>query len=312
MSHTWDYRFAFRLSGLDDVPQEFRGAYDRLVCAKGLPVFSLFTPSIVEHAFVVSRRLPPRVILVFPRSFVLLSLDTNSNAVGTFDLNRADFLGYGLAEFMLNCWFTVYHGRSEDGKTMVRLPARAGEHFWELSRLLLAWCRDGDLFRNKSQNASAMPGLPAKFLSFLSGHPEYGKISEFFFQPALPPRGKRGTAFANLLLCMVPSGIQILSDQNHYRRSETGLEMTFLPLSRIQSAGWIEPSQDGSALLRIDLHGEETHSQVNWHVLAGLKPYALRWIQMVNNAANTKRQRPQGSDERIEEDAPRRAVIPSS
>jgi hypothetical protein len=291
MSNTWDYRFAFRLNGLEDIPEEFRSAYDRLVRANGLPVFGLFTPCTEEHVFVVSRRLPPRVIFVFPRSFVLLSLDTSSNAVNTFDLSRTDFLGYGFAEFMLNCWFTVYHGHSGDGKTVVRLPSRAGEHYWELNRFLLDWCgRASDANSGVVHSLHKMPEFPAKFLNFMKTHPEYGKISEFFFQPAMDLRGKRHKPFANLLLSISTNGILVLNDQSHHHRSEAGLEMTFLPLDRVQSSGWIESSQDDRALLRIDLHGEGAHSQMSWHVLTGLKPYAFRWIRAVNDAAQGARQ----------------------
>ena len=292
MSNTWDYRFAFRLEGREDIPPEFRGPYDRLVRANGLPVFGLFTPSVEEHRLLVSRRLPPRVVLVFPQSFALLSLDTESNAVGIFELGREDFLGFGFAEFMLSCWFTLYHGHSQDRKTVVRLPSRAAEHYWELIRVLLDWCGgECEAVRNAPQFPMDVSGFPSKFSSFGKTRPEFGTRSDFFFQPAMEPRGKRRGAFANLLLSLASKGIVVLSDQSHHHRSEAGLEMTFLPLVRVQSAGWIEPSQNGSALLRIDLHGKETNSQVTWNVFAGLRPYAFHWIRALNDVAKAARQK---------------------
>jgi hypothetical protein len=313
MSNTWQYRFAFRLEGERDIPPEFQSSYDRLVRAHGAPVFGLFTPALEEHGLLLSHWLPPRVILVFPHAFVLLSLETKSDGVGILEVVRADFLGFGFAEFMLSCWFTLYHGYSGAGKTVIGLPSRAAENYWELSRVLLGWCcQEGAVPRDTLEASIDLAGFPARFSSFLRAHPEFGTVTEFFFQPAMERRGKRRGGFPDLLLATMSNGVLALTDQSRHHRSEAGLEMTFLPLGRVQSAGWMEPSQDGSALLRVDLHGSETTSQLTWRVFTGLKPYAFHWIRALNDAAHAARQTQQGPEVGLPASAARGDAIPIS
>ncbi len=288
-TNTWDYRFAFRAEDRIDVPPEFRNVYDRLASSNGRPVFGLFTPSIKEHAFLVSDWVPPKLILAFQESLALLSLDCRSNQVRTFELARDDFLGFGLAEHLLNCWLTLYPGDSADGRMLVRFPSRASEHFEELGRFLLKWWdRKGATNWNASQPSIEMRGLPAKFSSFLQSHPEFGAISEFFFQPAIEPRNRHQKSSANLLLTVASEWIVALGDQYRHERSEFGIEMTYLRISSVRSAEWIESPNDGSAVLQICLQGRETHSMVSWRVFAGLRPYALRWIEAVNRGVMPK------------------------
>lgn len=285
MSNTWEYRFAFRVEGRNDVPPEFRTAYERLGEANGRPIYGLFTPPIKEHAFIVSRWIPPKLILVFQERSALLALDCNSNQVHAFEQRRRDFLGFGLAEFLLNCWFTLYAGDPAQRQVEVRFPARAAQHYGELTRLLLNWCNGKEEIDGQEPSSlRKLSGLPSKFTSFLHAHPELGTVFEFFFQPAMGVRKSHQKAFSNLLLMMTSRGIFALGDQYRNECSEYGIEMTCLPSSRIKTAEWIESANGQQAVIEISMHGAAVRWRISWPVNVGLRPYALRWIQAVNAA----------------------------
>ena len=287
MSNTWDYRFAFRVEGRDDVPAEFRGTYDRLLGTCGSPLFALFSPAMEDPGFILSRWLPPKLILLFSESLVLLSLDIRSDQVLTFELGREDFLGYGFAEFLLNCWFTLYPGSAADGGIQIRFPSRASQHYVELARILLNWSdREDRALRNSLQSSRAIPGLPPKFSSFLEGHTEFGPASEFFFQPATELRKKREERWANVLLLITPDTIVALTDQRCGECSQYGIEMTYLPLRCVRSVNWIESHNGRQAAIGVCLKGAKAELRHTWPVFSGLKPYALRWVEAVESSVN--------------------------
>ncbi len=283
-TNTWYYRFAFRVGEESDIPSEFASVYRQLLEFNGHPAFGLFTPSVEEGSFLVSERHPPRLILIFQNCFVVLSLDSHSDQVHTLEMAREDFLGLGLGEFLLNCWLTLYPGNSADGKMQVRFPSRAGEHFWELCRFLLDWCDTSARAVSPQVYVSReIPGLPAKFSSFVKTHPEFAIGSQFFFQPAMEAGKKRQDSLANLLLAIGLNGIVALDDRYPRGRSEYGLEMSYLPLCRVRSAEWIDPADRADAALHLSLRGKNSHLEISWRVFPGMKPYALRWISAVND-----------------------------
>jgi hypothetical protein len=297
-TNTWYYRFAFLVGEESDIPPEFASVYRQLLEFNGHPAFGLFTPTIEEGAFLISERHPPRLILIFRNSLVVLSLDTHSDQVHTLVMVRADFLGFGLGEFLLNCWLTLYPGNSANGKMQVRFPSRAGQHYWELCRLLLDWCdTSAPTVIPPVHVSSEIPGLPPKFASFLITHPELAIGSQYFFQPAMESGQKRQDSFCNLLLAFALNGIIALGDQYRRGRSELGIEMTYLPLRRVRSAEWIDRDNRTGASLRISLQGRKSHLEVSWPVFAGMKPYALRWNNAVNSVLESLRgEDPIGAD----------------
>ncbi len=284
MSNTWDYRFAFRVERRDDVPIEFRGAYDRLLEAWGPPVFGLFSPAMEDPGFIVSRWHPPKLILVFSESLTVLSLDTRSDRVLPFELSCHDLLGFGVGEFLLNCWFTLYPGASPDSGLQIRFPSRASQHYLELACFLLDWldCEWGPNGNPKIPSV-AISGLPPKFSSCLESHPEFGPVTEFFFQPAIELRKTRGEKWANLLLAITPKGIVALTDQ--YRRdcSPYGIEITYLPLAHVRSVDWFKSNNGPRAVVEIHLKGVNTGLCQTWPIFPGLNPYARRWIEAVKS-----------------------------
>jgi len=285
VSNTWDYRFAFRVEDRNDISAEFRSAYERLGKAHGRPVYSLFTPSVKQHTSIVSRWIPPRLILVFQDKIAVLSLDSHSNQTHVFELCRNDFLGFGIGEFLLNCWFKICAGDETQRHIEIRFPSSAVHHYWDLTRLLLDWCSgDGEPNGNEVQSLSPIKGLLAKFASFLDSHTELGAISEFFFQPAMESRTRRGQSFANLLLLLTSRGIFALVDQYRGARSEYGVEMTYLPSRRLRTVEWIECADGQGGAIEISMHGVTTTLRACWPVHSSLRPYACRWIRAVESA----------------------------
>jgi hypothetical protein len=282
-TNTWYYRFAFRAEEQNDIPLEFRHLYQSLVASKGHPAFGLFTPAIEDHAFLFSERIPPRLILVFQDSLVVISLDYRSDQVHTFEFPREDFLGFGFGEFLLKCWLALYRGGSTLGSFQLRFPSRAGEHFAAVSRLLLGWCNTSTRSTPPVPQASCeIAGLPAKFSSFLRAHPELAPTSEFFFQPALEAAKKRRSSFANLLLMIASKGIVVLGDRYKNGTSEFGIETTYLPLTRVRSAEWVASTNGSASTLRISLQGKSSHLDMSWPVFYGMGPYGVRWVSAVN------------------------------
>jgi len=300
MSNTWEYRFAFHIETREDVPIEFRSAYERLLETHRSPIFSLFSPAMNDPVFIFSRWLPPRLIVLFSECLVVLSLDTRSDQVEKFECSRQELLGYGGAEFLLTCWFTLYPGPSRKEGMQIRFPSRASEKFETLARLLLDWLEgDGEdaapglspaIAALKGGAAPqpflAIPGLPKKFSSFLDSHTEFGPASEFFFQPAMDHRGKGQRRWPNLLLVAASKGIVALTDERRGGTSEYGIEMTYLPLRRVRLVDWMEPSGGGPASIRLCVKGAKVEMLLSWPVFGGLKSYALRWSKGVESLVN--------------------------
>ena len=218
----------------------------------------------------------------------MLSLDSHSNQTCSFEACRNDFLGFGIAEFLLNCWFKLCAGDETQRHMEIRFPSRAVQHYWELTRLLLDWSNGNkEPSGNEVQSFGPINGLPAKFASFLHAHAELGTISEFFFQPAMESHTRRGQSFANFLLLLTSRGIFALADQYRSGRSEYGIEMTHYPSSRLRTVEWTEPANVWSGAIEISMHGVTARSRASWPVHAGLQPYALRWIRAVDSAIKT-------------------------
>jgi len=191
MSNMWDYRFAFRIEKRDDVPVGFRNVYGNFLELAGLALYGLFSPAAEDSRSLFSWRVPSRLILMFAERIVVLSLDRHSNQVQTFELNRHDFLGYGLADFLLNCWFTVYRTVTPDSGLPIQFSSRASHLYAALARLLVGWT-ESKADRNMDARVTRVHGLPLKFANYLQTHDEFGPTNEFFFQPAVDLRKTRG------------------------------------------------------------------------------------------------------------------------
>jgi hypothetical protein len=287
MISAWDCRSVFRAETQNEVPPEFRAVYDRLVGINGLPSFGLFTPIVRERARLLSHWSPPRLILVFRDSLALLSLDTRTDLVITYELSRDDFLGFGLAEFLLDAWLTFYH-REFPGGRKIHYPTAEKYYYSELARFLIVWSsREDPAAQDLFHTSIAIQGIPAKFSGWLESHPELGVVIEYFFQPAMAPHGPRQESFSNLLFVAASRGIVSLEEHFPGNPRKFGMEMTFLPHARVKSVDWIEPADNKHAVIEISIKGALARSRMHWPVFAGLRPYALRWIRTVNEGAET-------------------------
>jgi hypothetical protein len=287
MSIIWDYRFAFRLQGWEDVPTEFRRTYKNVVAAQGKPVWGLFSPSLEEGNFLVGRRTPPCLWLVFGNGLSLLSLHAQSNEVSTWEVPRQDFLGYGLVEFLLDCSFSLYLGSSQGEPVRVRFPSRAWEKYQELAQLLQTWMIDEthpDSAPGQPGQGRRLAGLPPKFTRFIDAYPEIGNVQEEFFQPRLVFSRRRGEEWPNLWLLLTSKAIVVLCDQSPRGWSEYGVEACFFPLASVRSADWVEGTDADRGTVRIHLKAVTRRADVSWIVFSGLKFYVLRWVEALHAA----------------------------
>jgi hypothetical protein len=290
MSNTWEYRYAFRVQAFEDVPPEFRNAYTNLAAREGDPVLSFFSPALQEGHVLMSRWTPPRLWVVFPNSLALLSLDQKSDAVTSFVLRREDFLGFGYREFLLNCCFSVYPGRSEGEPIEVRFPSRAEEKYQDLAKFFVGWARADRPIPAQPECAkkqNVLAGLPPKFAHLMEWHPEFGKVGEMFFQPHMVFGRRRSGEWPNLSLLLTSEAVVVLADQYRGRWSEYGVEYLYLPLTRVKLAEWVEAEGTDRGGIRVHLEGASRHTSVCWDVFMGLKPYALRWVWVVECTLQT-------------------------
>jgi len=293
LSNTWEYRFAFRIRSLEDAPLEFQSAFRDLTQREGDPVLAFFSPAVQDGHFLMSRWTPPRLWLVFRDSLALLSLDHKSDAVSLFQLRQEDFVGFGRAEFLLNCWFSVYPGTDDDAPIEVRFPSRAEEKYQDLAKVLIGWL-EGEVQtgvqRGRPEQHVKLAGLPPKFARLIEQHPELGEVLEMFYQPRMVFGGRKGAEWSNLLLLLTSRAIVALTDQCRNRWSEYGFESLYFPFARVKLADWIETRSTDRGAIRICLGGINRHANVSWSVSGRLKPYALRWVWAVESNLRSRQQ----------------------
>ncbi|HUY13731.1 MAG TPA: hypothetical protein VMX16_08900 [Terriglobia bacterium] len=212
---------------------------------------------------------------------------------------RANLLGYGLAEFLLHGWFSLYPNDPSEEKFVIRFPPQAARHFDDLAAVLTNWCLEGEMRTDISTHQPiALPGIPNKFASFLQAHPRLASSQGFFFQPAMKLQGSGERRWANLLLLVNLESIVVLSDQYQRESSAFGVEMTFLPLKGVRSARWHESPDGHAAVLQVLLGETNCRLLLSWQVFDGLKPYAFRFLDAVD-ALLDQAGHPRASQERV-------------
>jgi len=289
MSNTWEYRFAFRVETTHDAPEEFRQAYETLAREHGEPSLCFFSPSISEGRFFASRQTAPLLWMLFQESLALLSLERRSNAISTYQIGRHDLLGFGQADFLLNCGFFVYPGNQteDDGPLRVRFPSRASGKYETLVRTLLDWQEHFSVAEDhcvSPQQHVFRQGLPRKYTHYMEVNPEAGRVIEQFFQPRMIVGRARGESFPNLLLALTSRAVIALCDQSRNGWSEYGIEARYFPLARVNLTEWIGQRNPDCGAIRIFLRGADRHASVSFRVFDGLEPYALRWISAVESS----------------------------
>lgn len=288
VSNTWDYRFAYRLEELTDVPPEFRNSFLATCRSRGRPSWALFLPAMQIFSLRVPGQIPPRVVLMFSDSLALLSLDPEQDRVLSFTVDRAGFLGYGLGEFLLQCWITVYGGIQGEGTARIRFPSYCMDKYEQLAKLLFGWCQvkpapEPPTEPTVTNRKTLLRELPPQFSGFLRHHAEFGKVSHHFLQTPAGPPSRTKSQWPTLLLALTPTGILALSDEYAGRPCEWGLEATVLPLRSLARAEWVEEAGSRPPAVRVHFRGAHQPASFTWRVFGGLRPDGVSWVQAVNS-----------------------------
>lgn len=285
MSNTWEYRFAFKIGSRQDVPEEFLNIYDEMVHSHGPVISGLFTPALEEGGRLLARWVPPKLILLFKDVLTVLALDIRSNQVLASSWRQEEFLGYGMADFMLRCWFSIYPGEAQEPRTVVAYPSTAVTKFEEFASELLHWCSQGlSVPGENTRGLADLEGLPMTFGGFLRAHLGLDEHTACFFQPTIQHHKKLNKGiWPNLLMLSNSARIVILSDQRGMNVSLFGMEMTYLPLAHVTSVGWTPGTDIQASSIYVNLQSTSNHLRLSWHVFEGLQPYAISWVRTVEN-----------------------------
>lgn len=283
---TWSYKHAFRLKDLQDVPSEFLRPYQDTCLRYGKPTLAFFSPASEQCARGRVRRSLPRIVLVFSEALALLTLEKESREPCHVHLPRAQWLGYGLAEFLLDCWFTVYPAAHRQFPLRLSFPSRALSFYTELAHALWQSHHDLDTHRDDSGIASRplLPAnLPLKLGRFLATRSEIGPLTNPFVQAAAARPQTGELVWPNLLMAVAPGKIVVLSDQFGRCFSAIGLEATFLFLDGIRRVKWREQVGSQLGAIEFELNNAAGRGRrLQWQVLRTIKPNANDWIAGVN------------------------------
>lgn len=224
---------------------------------------------------------PPRIILLFPDVLQVLAVASESTAAVILEVKRSRFFAHGIAEFMLDCWFTLYYADASVA-TRLTFPARATECYRWLSQSLWTWsARDAEGCAMRSPSLSFFPlhRWPHKFTHFLQDHPEIDLWPQSFLQTALSVSRSHTPFWPNLLLGFTDDKIVVLCDQYDGYPSKYGLEATFLPLAAVKHVTWIERTIRRQASIAIDVERQGQHIRFAWPTSPQLKHAAQNWIE---------------------------------
>jgi hypothetical protein len=287
VSHTWEYRFAFRLAEAKDVPSEFLGALEELTLLYGPRLVGFFTPTVSHGGETAWSVVPPQVVVLFESSLALLSLELKSDRVSSLVVSREDICGYGLASFLLDSWMTIYFAGRGLASAKIRFPTQSAQESKEFTSLFHGW---GFIGPDEGADLgipglSALPaGSPPQFGHFLADHPEFGQHTTCFLQPSgSSAKGKR-CARLNRLFVKTSNGLLVLSDQYMQSASRWGLEATYLAKLCLRRIDWIDGFGGSEGIIRARIKGKSGVVEMEWPVHIKYKLRAIRWTREVNAA----------------------------
>jgi hypothetical protein len=290
VSHTWEYRFAFRLAEAKDVPGEFLGALEELISLYGPRLVGFFTPTMSHAGETVWSVIPPQLVVLFESSLALLSLELESNRVSSLVVSRGDLFGYGLASFLLDSWMTIYFAGRGLSSAKIRFPTQSAQESKEFTSLFHGWGFIGPAEGADLSTAGLSvlpPGSPPQFGRFLADHPEFGQLTTSFLQSSgSSARGKRG-ARPNRLFVKTTNGLLVLSDQYMQSASRWGLEATYLANRCLRRVDWIDGFGGSEGVICACIKGKSGLVEVEWPVHIKYKLRAIRWTREVNAAIAT-------------------------
>jgi hypothetical protein len=285
-SNPWVYQHAFRIRFPEDVPPEFRDEYGKSCNQQGLPIMAFFSPAVCPLAADSMAASPPRIILLFPDVLQVLAVANESTAAVILEVKRSRFFAHGIAEFMLDCWFTMYYSADAPASARFAFPVRAAEFYRCLSQFLWTWStRGAERYDMRAETLSfcRFGRWPHKFSHFLQNHPEINLRPQSFRQTALSVSKSHTPFWPNLLLGSGDDKIVVLCDQYDGYPSKYGLEATFLPLGVVNHVTWIERTIRRQASIAIDVEQQDRKIQFFWPACPQLKSNALNWIEWTNS-----------------------------
>jgi hypothetical protein len=292
VSHTWEYRFAFRLAEAKDVPGEFLGALEELTLLYGPRLVGFFTPTMSHGGETAWSVIPPQVVVLFESSLALLSLKLESDRVSSLVVSREDLFGYGLASFLLDSWMTIYFAGRGLASAKIRFPTQSAQESKEFTSLFHRW---GFIGPDEGADLS-IPGLsvlpagsPPQFGHFLADHPEFGQHTTCFLQPSgSSVKGKR-CARPNQLFVKTSNGLLVLSDQYMQSASRWGLEAAYLANRCLRRVDWIDGFGGSEGVICARIKGKSGVVEVEWPVHLKYKLRAIHWTREANAAIATDR-----------------------
>jgi hypothetical protein len=285
-SNTWAYQHAFQIRFPEDVPPEFCNEYRKSCDQHGLPIVAFFSPTVCTLPADSLAASPPRIVLLFPDVLKVLTITSESTAAVIFEVKRSRFFAHGIAEFMLDCWFTVYYSTDALASARFVFPGRAAEFYRWLSQSLWTWStHEAEPCDVRAETLSFFPlgRWPHKFSHFLQTHPEINLRQHSFLQTALSVSKSHTPFWPNLLLASADDKIVVLCDQYDSYPSKYGLEATFLPLAGVKLVAWVERAIRRQASIAIDAEQQGRSFHFSWPACTQLKSSALNWIDWTNS-----------------------------
>jgi hypothetical protein len=278
---TSEFRYAFQIKCLEDMPEDFQEEYQKSCDTNGIPLVAFFSPAICWQTARSVVDAPPKVLLLFPDAVHMITATKSRGAV-LLEVARSRLLAYGIAEFVLDCWFTLYYGPEASATTIIPFPARAAGFYRGLSRRLWAWSSQNkeQCFVRPAPLGFFLSGrFPRKFSHFLQNHPEIRLRPQSFLQPALVMSKSHHPFWPNLLLGLTDDKLVVLCDQYDGYPSKCGLEATILPLRTVKRITWIDRRILRQARIAIDVERHGRSLRFSWPTSPRLRTAAMNWIE---------------------------------
>jgi hypothetical protein len=290
VSHTWEYRFAFRVTEAKDVPIEFRDELERLSSLFGTRLVGYFIPTVNREGAPEWVVIPPRLIVLFDSNLLILSLEMESSHVASLVVERDELVGFGLASFLLDSWMTIYFGSDGLLSIQIRFPIQSCQESEEFALWLHRW----GFTETEGESPVAMPsklplGTPHQFRHFLIGHPELGQPMMGFLQSCGFVKGQKWSDWPNRLFVKTASGLVVQCDQYMYHASRWGVDATYFGNRSLLSVEWIDGFGSSENVICVRLKVKSEVAALDWPVPAKYKTQAIRWTHEVNAALSTCR-----------------------
>lgn len=281
---TSEFRYAFPVKSPEDIPGDFQEEYQKSCGTHGIPLIAFFSPAIFWPTARSVVDAPAKVILLFTDALHMITVTKSRGAV-LLEVPRSRLLAYGIAEFVLDCWFTLYYGPDASATTIIPFPARAVGFYRGLSRRLWAWSSQNkeQCFVRPAPLGFFLSGrLPRKFSHFLQNHPEIRLRPQSFLQPALVMPRNHHPFWPNLLLGLTDDKLVVLCDQYDGYTSKGGLEATVLPLRTVKQITWTNRRILRQARIAIDVERDGRSLRFSWPTSPRSRTAAMNWIERAN------------------------------